>query len=75
MIIEPSRPSRVVFGLGGALDAFRAVRRLAGRDMGRVIPGHDPGGMRRNEAPRPELEGIVARLGWPRRAEGEERDE
>jgi hypothetical protein len=65
----------VVFDLGGALDAFRALRRLAGGDMGRVIPGHDPEVMRRDEAPRPELEGIVARLDRARRAEGEERDE
>jgi hypothetical protein len=38
----------VVFDLGGALDAFRALRRLAGGDMGRVIPGHDPEVMHRD---------------------------
>ena len=53
---------RLVFDVGAALDSFRAVRRLAGGDMGRVIPGHDPEVMRRYPAPRPELEGIVARL-------------
>jgi len=60
--IETMRPFRLVFDVGAALDSFRAVRRLAGGDMGRVIPGHDPEVMRRYPAPRPELEGIVARL-------------
>ncbi len=60
--IEAMRPFRLVFDVGAALDSFRAVRRLAGGDMSRVIPGHDPEVMRRYPAPRPDLEGIAARL-------------
>ncbi len=59
--VESMRPFRLVFDVGTALDSFRALRRLAGGEMDRIIPGHDPEVMRRYPAPDPALEGIVAR--------------
>ena len=43
------------------LEGFRTLRAIASSDA-HVVPGHDPLVMERYPAPRPELEGIVARL-------------
>lgn len=62
-------PFPFVTDVAATLDGFRRARALAGGDMDRVIPGHDPGIMARFPAARAGLEGIVARLdGGPSRA-------
>ena len=43
------------------LEGYRKLRRLAPDDS-HIIPGHDPLVLARYPAPRPELEGIVARV-------------
>jgi hypothetical protein len=73
--IGSSRPFRLVSDAGGAPDAFRAVRRLAGGDVGCEILGGGPEVMRRYETPRPRLGGVAARLDRAGGAGGEGRDE
>ena len=43
------------------LEGYRTLRRIAASDA-HIIPGHDPKVLERYPAPRPELEGIVARV-------------
>ena len=47
--------------VGDMLEGFATVKRLATSPR-HVIPGHDPLVLRRYPAPKPELEGIAARL-------------
>lgn len=49
------------------LESYRRLRRLAPTDD-HVIPGHDPQVLKLYPPPRPELEGIVARVDGPPRA-------
>ena len=59
--LESRRPFRLAFHVGGMLDAFRSLEKLAD-GPGHIIPGHDPLVMRRYQAPSPELQDIVVRL-------------
>ncbi|MBI3707728.1 MAG: N-acyl homoserine lactonase family protein [Proteobacteria bacterium] len=59
--MEQGRPFPFVYHLGDTLEAFGALRRLAASPR-HIIPGHDPLVMARYPAPKPELQGIVARL-------------
>lgn len=59
--LSASRPFRLVYSVGDALDTFRTLKRLAG-DAARIIPGHDPLVMQRYPAPAEELKGIIVRL-------------
>ncbi len=64
--MDSGRPFTTVFHAGDAVEAFDLVRRqAAGRDY--IIPGHDPLVMALYPPPRPELEGIIARLDVPPR--------
>jgi glyoxylase-like metal-dependent hydrolase (beta-lactamase superfamily II) len=59
--IESGRACAPVFNVGDMVEGYKTLENLAGsRD--RIIPGHDVRVMERYPAPRPELEGIVARL-------------
>lgn len=59
--MERVSPFPIVFNVGDMVQGFRTLATLA--DSGQhIIPGHDPLVMARYPAPRPELEGIVARL-------------
>ncbi|MEY4099004.1 MAG: hypothetical protein RL300_175 [Pseudomonadota bacterium] len=55
------RPFPLVYHTEDMVDSFGRIMQLAG-GIDRVIPGHDPLIMKMYPAPRPELEGIVARL-------------
>lgn len=59
--LETRRPFRLAFHVGGMLDAFRSLEKLAD-SPGHIIPGHDPLVMQRYRPPRPDLEGIIVRL-------------
>jgi glyoxylase-like metal-dependent hydrolase (beta-lactamase superfamily II) len=59
--MEEARPFPIVQDVAAMLDGHRRIRTLAS-SPGHVIPGHDPLVLARYPAPRPELEGIVARL-------------
>lgn len=59
--LAASRPFRLVFHVGDALDTFRSLMRLAG-DADRIVPGHDPLVMERYPAPEESLKGIAVRL-------------
>lgn len=59
--MEQGRPFPIVHDMGEVLEAYQTVNRLAA-SPDHIIPGHDPLVMRRYPAPRPGLEGIVARL-------------
>lgn len=65
--METMRPFTTAFHIGKMLVAFDALRAAAPTPE-HIIPGHDPEVMRRYAPPRPELEGIVARLDLPPRA-------
>jgi glyoxylase-like metal-dependent hydrolase (beta-lactamase superfamily II) len=59
--IDNDLPYPITYNVAEVLEGYRRVDRLASsRDH--VIPGHDPLVMERYPAPRPELEGWVARL-------------
>lgn len=60
--IEEDRPFSIVTSLPAMYEAFDTIRRLA-PTPGQIIPGHDPLVLDRYPAPRPDLAGIVARLG------------
>ena len=59
--MEQGRPFPVVYNVGDMLEGHKRLRQLAS-SPDHVIPGHDPLVLKRYPAPRPELEGIVARL-------------
>lgn len=59
--IETGRPFPAFYDLRATRDGFRRLRELAGGDVGRVVPGHDPLVLRRFPAVA-GLEGRVARL-------------
>lgn len=59
--MEQGRPFPIVHDMGDVLEGYKTVKRLAG-SPDHIIPGHDPLVMTRYPAPRPQLDGIVARL-------------
>ena len=59
--MRTNRLFTTAYHLGDMIQAFRKVERLAD-SPDHVIPGHDPLVMQLYPAPRPALEGIVARL-------------
>lgn len=59
--MESGRPFTTAFHVGAMLEGFDALRAHAPTPQ-HIVPGHDPLVMRRYPAPRPDLEGIVARL-------------
>ena len=59
--LATNRPFTTAFHIGGMLDAFRTLERLAPTPR-HIIPGHDPYVMREYPAATPQLEGIVVRL-------------
>ncbi|MBB5696262.1 N-acyl homoserine lactonase family protein [Muricoccus pecuniae] len=59
--MESGRPFTTAFHIGEMLEGFDRLRAVADSPA-HIIPGHDPLVMRRYPPPRPELEGIVARL-------------
>jgi len=64
--MDAMRPFPTAFHVGEMLEGFDLLRRLA-PSRTHIIPGHDPEVLRLYPAPRPELEGIVARLDVPPR--------
>ena len=60
--IEEDRPFSIVNSLPQMYEAFDVIRRLA-PSPDHIIPGHDPLVLERYPAARPDLAGIVARLG------------
>lgn len=58
---EQMRAYATVYNVGDMLEGFSTVKRLATSPR-HVIPGHDPLVLRRYPAPKPELEGVAARL-------------
>ena len=59
--IEQTRPFPIVWSVADMVGGYRRLHHLAGAAE-RIIPGHDPLVLERYPAPRPELQGIVARL-------------
>lgn len=59
--MEKNMPYPLVFNVGDTLEAFRRIKELA-CSTEHVIPGHDPLVLKKYPAPRPELEGWIARL-------------
>ncbi len=58
---EQETPFQTHENLYEMLESHRKLRALA-PDNAHIVPGHDPDVLRRYPAPRPDLEGIVARL-------------
>jgi len=58
---EQETPFQTHENLFEMLESHRKLRALA-PDNAHIVPGHDPDVLQRYPAPRPELEGIVARL-------------
>lgn len=59
--MERGKPFPIVHHLGDMVEGWARLRRLAESPQ-HVVPGHDPLVLARYPAPRPELEGVVARL-------------
>jgi len=59
--LSASRPFRLVFHVGDALDTFRSLLKLAG-DVDHIVPGHDPLVMERYPPAEEGMKGVVARL-------------
>ena len=59
--MEQTRPFPIVWSVADMVDGYARLRQLA-ESADHVIPGHDPRVLERYAAPRPELQGIVARL-------------
>ncbi len=59
--IEQQRPYPTVVDVAAMMEGHRTLLRLASSPA-HIVPGHDPLVMTRYPAPRPELDGIVARL-------------
>jgi glyoxylase-like metal-dependent hydrolase (beta-lactamase superfamily II) len=64
--MEKPSPFPIVYSVADMIDGFAKLRRLAESDR-HIVPGHDPLVLRRYPPPRPELEGVVARLDVPRK--------
>ena len=63
--MEKPSPFPIVYSVADMVDGFDKLKRLAQTDR-HIVPGHDPLVLERYPAPKPELEGIVARLDVPR---------
>lgn len=59
--MDEGRPFPIVYNVADMLEGHATIRRLAS-SPGHVIPGHDPLVLKYYPAPRPEIEGMVARL-------------
>jgi glyoxylase-like metal-dependent hydrolase (beta-lactamase superfamily II) len=59
--MEEGRVFPIVYHVGDVLEGYCRLRELA-PSPSHIIPGHDPKVMTRYRAPKPELQGIVARL-------------
>jgi glyoxylase-like metal-dependent hydrolase (beta-lactamase superfamily II) len=59
--VEDDRPYAIVNHVPGAYLALRRLRELAG-PASTIIPGHDPGVMKRYDAPDAALEGLAVRV-------------
>ena len=59
--MDQRRPFPIVYNVADMLDGHATVRRLASSPA-HVVPGHDPLVLKYYPAPKPGLEGIVARL-------------
>ncbi len=57
-----NRPFPIVADVTQMADGWRKLRTLAGGDIERIVPGHDPLVMKTYRAPTPELQGIAVRL-------------
>ena len=64
--IRANRPFTVAYHIGDMMQAFRRIEKLAA-SPDHIIPGHDPMVMKLYPAPKPELDGVVARLDVPPR--------
>ncbi len=62
--METNRPFTTAFHIGQMLEGFDKLRAAAPTPQ-HIVPGHDPLVMQRYPAPRPDLDGIVARLDVP----------
>jgi glyoxylase-like metal-dependent hydrolase (beta-lactamase superfamily II) len=62
--MESGRPFTTTFHIGDMLDGFERIAAHA-PDPDHIIPGHDPLVMAKYPPPRPDLDGIVARLDVP----------
>jgi glyoxylase-like metal-dependent hydrolase (beta-lactamase superfamily II) len=59
--MEQVRPFPIVFNVAEMVEGYDRLRALADSPA-HVVPGHDPLVLARYPAPRPELQGVVARL-------------
>ena len=59
--LELANPYPILYNVGDMMRGFDTIRSLASSDT-HVIPGHDPLVLQRFPAPKPALNGIVARL-------------
>ncbi len=62
---EEYRPFIIVHDVEATLRGYDRLRQLAGGDLSRIVPGHDPLVMARYPAPEPRLSGIAVRLDVP----------
>ena len=60
--LETQNPYPAVFNVADMMQGAKTAIDLAGGDLGKVIPGHDPVTRQRFPAPRKNLEGIAVRL-------------
>lgn len=65
--VEQYRPFIIVHDVEATLRGYDRLRALAGGDLARIVPGHDPLVMARYPAPESRLDGIVVRLDVPPR--------
>jgi glyoxylase-like metal-dependent hydrolase (beta-lactamase superfamily II) len=59
--MEQVRPFPIVWSVADMVEGYGRLRQLAGSSA-HIIPGHDPQVLERYPAPRPDLQGIAARL-------------
>ncbi|MGP1615759.1 MAG: hypothetical protein ACTS5Y_11995, partial [Pollutimonas bauzanensis] len=59
--LQRHRPYPAALHVDKMLESFDHIMQMAG-DIQHIIPGHDPLVMQVYPAPRPELDGIIARL-------------
>jgi hypothetical protein len=59
--MDSGRPFTTAFNVGLMLEGFDALRSAA-PSAAHIVPGHDPKVMQLYPPPRPDLEGVVARL-------------
>ncbi|HEY7076208.1 MAG TPA: N-acyl homoserine lactonase family protein [Solirubrobacteraceae bacterium] len=60
--LAEDRPFALVHHLDAMYDAFDSLRRLAGGDDARIVPGHDPLVLERHPAASPELAGLAVTI-------------